>query len=144
MAIGNFFVMIGTNFTSYSSSPSFFFTLLSALGILIFLLGFELGPGPVFSLVVAELYPPAERARALSAFVSMNWAANVSLVLLFPSLLQLFGQANVFALFCILCMCVVYFLYLRLPETKDQSIQQIQAALASSKLIRSSSPTSTE
>jgi hypothetical protein len=123
MALGDLLVV----FSLLSSSVSGSMYMLSLLGIAIFILGFEVGPGPIFQVLVSELYPAAVRGRAMSVVVTVNWIACITLVFIYLPLVQLISELAMFFFFFALCAGTAAFVYFVVPETKGKTLDEIEA-----------------
>ena len=88
---------------------------------------FAIGLGPVFWLLIAEIFPMAIRARGMSAATIANWLANLVVALTFLDLADLMGHAGVFLLYAALTFAGLVFAYRLVPETKGLSLEAIQA-----------------
>ena len=94
--------------------------------VLAFLAFFAFSIGPLKFVIAAEIFPDHIRAKALSFSIMVMWVADTIVGQLTPMLLQSLGTAQTFwffALFCVLAFITVYRL---IPETKGQSLEQIQ------------------
>jgi sugar porter (SP) family MFS transporter len=87
---------------------------------------FAIGLGPVFWLLISEIFPMAIRARGMSASTIANWLANLVVALTFLDLAGLMGHAGVFLLYAALTFAGLVFAYLLVPETKGLSLEAIQ------------------
>lgn len=88
---------------------------------------FAIGLGPVFWLLISEIFPMAIRARGMSAATIANWVANLIVALTFLDLAGLMGHAGVFLLYAVLTFAGLVFAYILVPETKGLSLELIQA-----------------
>jgi MFS transporter, SP family, galactose:H+ symporter len=88
---------------------------------------FAIGLGPVFWLLIAEIFPLATRGRGTSAATFANWAANLVVALTFLVLVDAMGPALTFLLYA--AMTIVAFIFTRalVPETKGKTLEQIEA-----------------
>lgn len=96
------------------------------LCVLAFLACFAFSIGPLKFVIAAEIFPDSIRAKALSLSIMVMWTADTIVGQLTPMMLQSLGTPQTFwcfALFCVLAFIVVYKL---VPETKGQSIEEIQ------------------
>jgi sugar porter (SP) family MFS transporter len=91
---------------------------------------FAIGLGPVFWLLVSEIFPMAIRARGMSAATIANWLSNLVVALTFLDLADLMGHAGVFLLYAALTFAGLAFAYVLVPETKGLSLEAIQAVWA--------------
>ncbi len=90
---------------------------------------FAIGLGPVFWLLIAEIFPLALRGRAMSLATVANWGFNLLVTLTFLNLVELFGQTGVFLLYAVLTAAAFVFVLRLVPETKGRSLEQIEADL---------------
>ena len=88
---------------------------------------FAIGLGPVFWLLVAEVFPLAIRARGMSAATIANWVANLVVALTFLDLTNWLGRPGVFLLYAALTFAAFAFAYVLVPETKGLSLEAIEA-----------------
>ncbi len=88
---------------------------------------FAIGLGPVFWLLISEIFPMAIRARGMSAATIANWLSNLVVALTFLDLAGLMGHAGVFLLYAALTFAGLVCSYMLVPETKGRSLEAIQA-----------------
>jgi hypothetical protein len=88
---------------------------------------FPIGLGPVFWLLISEIFPMAIRARGMSAATIANWLANLVVALTFLDLADLMGDAGVFLLYAAMTLGGLAFPYVLVPETKGLSLEAVQA-----------------
>ncbi len=91
---------------------------------------FAIGLGPVFWLLISEIFPMAIRARGMSAATIANWLSNLVVALTFLDLADVLGHAGVFLLYAALTFAGLVFAYALVPETKGLSLEGIQALWA--------------
>jgi MFS transporter, SP family, arabinose:H+ symporter len=96
--------------------------------ILTYVSSFSVGMGGTYWVVVSEVFPTRVRGVAVSLSVIFLWAGNYFVSQFFPVLLSaLKGQVfNLFAFMCLLCFA---FVWLFVPETKRQTLEQLEGAL---------------
>uniref|UniRef100_A0A8D0G836 Solute carrier family 2, facilitated glucose transporter member 10 n=1 Tax=Sphenodon punctatus TaxID=8508 RepID=A0A8D0G836_SPHPU len=80
---------------------------------------------PVTWLVLSEIYPAGIRGRAFAFCNSFNWAANLLISLSFLDLIDAIGLSWTFLLYGLVGVVAVIFIYLLVPETKGQSLEEI-------------------
>jgi MFS transporter, SP family, galactose:H+ symporter len=90
---------------------------------------FAIGLGPVFWLLIAEIFPLALRGRAMSLATVANWGFNLIVSATFLDLVSALGGAGVFLVYAILSIMAVVFIASMVPETKGRSLEQIEDAL---------------
>jgi len=85
---------------------------------------------PVTWVVISEIFPTRVRGAAMSVAVAALWSACFVLTYTFPVLNARLGPAITFWTYGIICMVRWLYLYCRLPETKEKSLEQIELELA--------------
>jgi sugar porter (SP) family MFS transporter len=88
---------------------------------------FAVGMGPIFWLLISEMYPLRIRGRAMSVATVANWGANLIVALTFLSLTQVLGKAATFWLYGLISIGIWIFSFYLVPETKGKSLEQIEA-----------------
>jgi sugar porter (SP) family MFS transporter len=94
----------------------------------LYIASFAISLGPVFWLMISEIYPLRIRGTAMSVASIANWGSNWLVALTFPVLLATLGGAGSFWLFAILGIVAWIFIYFRVPETKGRSLEEIEAS----------------
>ncbi|MGH9058004.1 MAG: MFS transporter, partial [Acidimicrobiales bacterium] len=112
-------------------------------GLLIYTGSFAVGLGPVFWLMIAELYPSRIRGPAMSVATIANWLANFVVTVSFLTLLGAIKSAGTFFLFGALTLVALFYFSRFVPETKNQSLQEIERQVEESKLTRAGSRSAT-
>ncbi|XP_074599452.1 glucose transporter type 1-like [Brevipalpus obovatus] len=97
--------------------------ILSALSFVVF---FAIGPGSIPWLITAELFSQGPRSAAMSIAVLVNWSTNFLVGLSYP-LMQRYLSDFSFLPFTILMIFFWIFIYKKVPETKNRSIEEITA-----------------
>ena len=98
-------------------------------GLLIYTGSFAIGLGPVFWLLISEIYPVKIRGQAMSVATMANWGANFVVTVSFLTLLSAIGNAGTFFLFGGLSLVAVIYFQRQVPETKNRSLQEIERDL---------------
>lgn len=99
-----------------------------AVGSLMTYVGFfAVGLGPVFWLVLSEIYPLRIRGRAMSVGTAANWSSNLIVALTFLTLTRVIGKPGTFWLYAAVTIGAWFFAYFLVPETKGKTLEQIEA-----------------
>ena len=98
-------------------------------GLLIYTGSFAIGLGPVFWLLISEIYPVKIRGQAMSVATMANWGANFVVTISFLTLLGAIGNAGTFFLFGGLSIVAVVYFQRQVPETRNRSLQDIEREL---------------
>lgn len=97
--------------------------------LIFYIIGFAVSLGPIMWLMFAEIFPLKVRGIAISVVASLQWLFNFIVSLTFLTLIKYFHEAGTFALYGILCLLGIGFVYLRVPETKGISLEMIERNL---------------
>jgi sugar porter (SP) family MFS transporter len=89
---------------------------LALVALIVYIAAFAVGLGPVFWLMISEIYPTGIRSKAMSLATVLNWAANFLVAGTFLSLIALISRQGTFFVW-------------KVPETKDKSLEQLQGEL---------------
>ncbi|HEY1821138.1 MAG TPA: sugar porter family MFS transporter [Trebonia sp.] len=103
--------------------------IVAIVGLLIYTGSFAIGLGPVFWLLIAEIYPLKIRGAAMSVASMANWGANFVVTISFLTLLGAIGGVGVFFLFGFLTLVALAYFWRKVPETKGRSLQEIEREL---------------
>ncbi|MBO0902816.1 sugar porter family MFS transporter [Jiella sonneratiae] len=90
---------------------------------------FAIGLGPVFWLLIAEIFPLAVRGRGMSIATVSNWVSNLVVSQVFLLLIDGVGSGSTFLLFAVLTVAAILFTLRLVPETKGRSLEEIEADL---------------
>ncbi|WP_131116425.1 sugar porter family MFS transporter [Lichenihabitans psoromatis] len=96
-------------------------------GLVIYVACFAFGLGPIFWLLISEIYPLKVRGAAMSAVTVTNWALNLVVALTFLTLVGFLGHAGAFWLYGVVAIAAWVFFYFLVPETKGKTLEQIEA-----------------
>jgi sugar porter (SP) family MFS transporter len=105
---------------------------MAVLSIAAFVGFFAIGLGPVFWLLIAEIFPLALRGRAMSLATIANWGFNLIVSVTFLDIVAVFGDSGAFFIYAILSVAALIFVAMFVPETKGHSLEQIEAELKTS------------
>src|SRR6201996_4388866 len=107
--------------------------IVAVIGLLVYTGSFAIGLGPVFWLLIAEIYPLRIRGAAMSVATMANWGANFVVTVSFLTLLNAISGVRVFFLFGFLTLVALAYFWRKVPETKGRSLQEIEHDLTGSK-----------
>ena len=105
-------------------------------GLVIYVACFAFGLGPIFWLLISEIYPLKVRGAAMSAVTVTNWALNLVVAVTFLTLVGVLGHAGTFWLYGVIAIGAWIFFYLLVPETKGKTLEQIEEHWRSGKSPR--------
>ncbi|XP_046344784.2 solute carrier family 2, facilitated glucose transporter member 8-like [Haliotis rufescens] len=101
-------------------------TWLPVCSLMIYIVGFSLGWGPIPMLVMSEIFPSRARGAASSIAILGNWLVAFVVTKEFMTMQTILGQDGTFYLFAMFCLMSVMFVWKYLPETKGKSLEDIE------------------
>lgn len=105
----------------------------------VYVLGFSLGLGPIPWLMMGEILPSKIRGPAASLATAFNWTCTFVVTKTFVDIIDKIGPHGTFWLFSAVILVSIVFIALWVPETRGQSLQDIERQLAGMKVRRMSS-----
>jgi MFS family permease len=132
MAVGMF--VVGTTFAVGGNTLHGSTAFVAIAGLLIYTGSFAVGLGPVFWLLIAEIYPQRVRGPAMSVATIANWSANFVVTISFLTLLDAIHGVGVFFLFGALTLVALGYFVKRVPETKNLTLSEIEQQVEGKKL----------
>jgi MFS family permease len=108
-------------------------SLLILLGIIGFVASFAISLGPVMWVLFSELFPNAVRGLAISFAGFINSGVSFLVQLIFPWELSALGSSMTFLLYGIFAAIGLVFVLALLPETKNKSLEELEAILVHKK-----------
>ena len=81
---------------------------------------------PLTWVIVGEMFPLLIRGRASGLASSFNWIGSFLVGLLFPIMTASMTQEAVFAIFGVICLLGVFFIRVRVPETRGYTLEEIE------------------
>jgi SP family sugar porter-like MFS transporter len=137
-----FLLLIGTAglVTIYAILGACYYLHLRGLPMLILVLSaiacYAMSLAPVTWVVIAEIFPNRIRGAAVSVAVTSLWIACFLLTYTFPYLNATLSTAGVFWTYSGICLAGLLYLYFRLPETRNRSLEEIETSVLSGSFSR--------
>src|SRR5437763_2373784 len=88
---------------------------------------FAISLGPIFWLLIAEIYPLKIRGVAVGTAVTFNWGSSLIVSLTFLPLVEKLGASSTLLLYALASVASWLFAYYLVPETKGRTLEQIEA-----------------
>jgi MFS family permease len=95
-----------------------------------------IGLGPVFWLLISEIFPLNIRGQAASVATMANWLSNFVVSLTFLSLLNGLGDVWTFLLYAALSLIGLWLCFRFVPETKGVPLERIERDLRLGRPLR--------
>lgn len=102
------------------------FSILSVLLVVAFIVLFASGPGSIPWFLVSELFNQSARPTASSVAIAINWSANFLVGVMFVPISAAI-ETNVFFIFAGIQAFFTAFIFYKVPETKNKSIDEISS-----------------
>lgn len=99
---------------------------ITSVSLVAYVAFFAVGLGPVFWLLISEIYPTRVRGLAMSVATVANWVANLGVALTFPVLVSWAGESATFAAYAVLTVASLVFTWRLVPETRGRTLEQIE------------------
>ena len=106
-------------------------TVIALVAFIICFFAFSLGP--VTWTVINEIFPAHIRGRGVALATAVNWGSAFLVSQGFLSLVESVGNSITFWLFAVFCVLGWIWVYYSVPETKGQTLEEIQLLWAPSR-----------
>ena len=100
-------------------------------GLLLYIASFAVGLGPVFWLMISEIFPTGVRSQAMSVSTVANWGANFLVAATFLTLSSAITRQGTFLLYAAIAVAAFAVFAAKVPETKGRTLEEIQQDVAS-------------
>ncbi|KAK3105051.1 hypothetical protein FSP39_016190 [Pinctada imbricata] len=94
--------------------------------VLCYIISFATGPGAIPWFIVAELFSQGPRTAAVSVATLVNWLCNFTVGIVVPELQDFLGKFF-FLPFTVMLLLFWIFTFIKVPETKGKTIEEITA-----------------
>ena len=102
--------------------------------VIVYMVGFAIGLGPVFWLMISEIYPLHFRSLAMALATICNWAANFVVSYFFLHEIAAIGRGPTFWGYAVVGIVAIAFFWFKVPETKNRSLEEIEREIGGQKL----------
>ena len=99
---------------------------LAVVSMMVYVASFAISLGPIFWLLISEIYPLKIRSSAEGLAAAFNWGSNLLVSLTFLTLLQMMGPTRTFWLYGAFAIAAWVFSYYQVPETKGRTLEEIE------------------
>ncbi|HEX4740865.1 MAG TPA: sugar porter family MFS transporter [Caulobacteraceae bacterium] len=112
--------------TGFAHGPGGVTAVVATVSLVAYVGFFAIGLGPVFWVMISEIYPLAVRGGAMSVATFANWFSNLVVTLVFPSLIAGVGPTAAFAGFAVVGVLGFLFSFRLVPETRGRTLEEIE------------------
>jgi SP family galactose:H+ symporter-like MFS transporter len=99
---------------------------IAVASLAIYVASFAIGLGPVFWLMISEIYPLKVRGAAMSLATVVNWGVNLAVAVTFLTLVGAVGRPGTFWIYAGIGIAAWLFFYFLVPETRGKSLEEIE------------------
>ena len=99
-------------------------------GIMSFIAAFQFSVGPIMWVIFSEIFPTRVRGIAIPACAMVTSIVSVLIQQFFPWQLTNMGARDIFLFYAVTCIIGLLALFKLLPETKNKTLEEIEAELA--------------
>jgi SP family arabinose:H+ symporter-like MFS transporter len=108
--------------------------------IVLFVASFAISLGPVTWVMVSEIFPNEQRARALSVVGFWNALVSATVTLVFPWQIAHWGASGTFFGYGLLAVAALIFVLLLGSETRGKTLEEIERSFLGKRLWRARQP----
>jgi MFS transporter, SP family, galactose:H+ symporter len=101
---------------------------IALITLMAYVASFAISLGPIFWLLISEIYPLRIRGGAEGIAAGANWASNFLVSVTFLTLLQSLGPSKTFWLYGVFAVAAWFFSYFLVPETKGRTLEEIESS----------------
>jgi len=105
-------------------------SIVAVASLVVYTGSFAIGLGPVFWLLISEIYPARIRGKSMSIATMANWGANFVVAVSFLTLLGAISNAGTFFLMGFLSLAAVAYFWKKVPETEGLTLEEIEREMA--------------
>jgi len=99
---------------------------LAVVTLMVYVASFAISLGPIFWLIISEIYPLRVRGIAEGTAAGVNWASNFVVSFTFLTLVEVLGPSMTFWVYALLAVASWLFAYYLVPETKGRTLEEIE------------------
>lgn len=100
------------------------------ISLIVYVIGFSLGFGPIPWLMMGEILPARIRGTAASIATAFNWTCTFVVTKTYEDFKELIGAYGTFWFFGIICAIGLIFVNVWVPETRGRSLEEIEKRFA--------------
>jgi len=121
--LAGIYAILGTGYYRGSTGIHMLILVISAIAC------YAMSLAPITWVVISEIFPNRIRGAAMSIAVFSLWVGCTALTFTFPFLKETLGAHGTFWLYGAICVVGFVVIWKKLPETKGQSLEQIERTL---------------
>ncbi|WP_072572570.1 sugar porter family MFS transporter [Granulibacter bethesdensis] len=130
MTIG--LLLLAFGFWIGTSGPGGASAWIAIAALSIYIAAFAIGMGPVFWLIISEIFPLHARGRGMAVATVANWGSNAIVAYTFLPMLNSLGIIPTFLSFAFMSVVSIFFTIRFVPETTGQTLEDIERGMSAS------------
>ncbi len=99
---------------------------IAVISMMAYVASFAISLGPIFWLLISEIYPLKIRSSTEGLAATFNWGSNLVVTLTFLTLVQRIGASRTFLLYALFAVAAWIFSFQYVPETKGRTLEEIE------------------
>lgn len=112
---------------SGTSQLETFFSVLALTSLLVYIVAFSLGIGPIPWIIMSEILPSNVKGFAGSVATLGNWLGSWAVTMTINIMLE-WSSTGTFVIYSVICIFTMLFVAFLLPETKGRTLEEIEAS----------------
>jgi len=129
MFIGSFGLILSLSLVSKAFFTEDFSSYTVIVCLLCFIAFFAFSQGAVIWVFISEIFPNQVRAKGQTLGSVTHWIMAAIITFIFPALTEKLGGGISFLFFAVMMLLQLLFVWKLMPETKGQSLEQIETSL---------------
>lgn len=129
MFIGSFGLILSLSIVSWAFFTETFSGYTIIISLLLFMAFFAFSQGAVIWVFIAEIFPNQVRAKGQTLGSVTHWIMAATIAFVFPALTEKLGGGTTFLFFAVMMVLQLLFVWKMMPETKGQSLEQIETTM---------------
>lgn len=94
--------------------------------IVVYMLFMQAGNAPATWVLMGELFPAKMRGAAMGFAVLCLWVVNAIITFIFPTMMSVLGPVVTYAIFAIINVIAIIYMWRKVPETKYSSLEELE------------------
>ncbi len=129
MFIGSFGLILSLSLVSWAFFREDFGGYTIIISLLLFMAFFAFSQGAVIWVFISEIFPNQVRAKGQTLGSVTHWIMAATIAFIFPTLTEKLGGGTTFLFFAVMMVLQLLFVWKIMPETKGQSLEQIETTM---------------
>lgn len=97
--------------------------------LLVYIGFFAISQGACIWVFISEIFPNAVRAKGQTLGSLTHWVMAAIITFIFPVISERFGEGAIFSFFCVMMVLQLIFVIKYMPETKGQSLEELETSI---------------